>query len=714
MQQMQAEDKPVNAMNEEEPEEIIVMNQLQWAQKERVEKYCKEKGGKMESHCYQRSGTEICVSCGKGHTWKVKPGNLLNGRGSWCRKCVHKGHTRNTRKKVLSTSNVEELPAAVMTESAVSIAQQAFSIASVGELQESEISEMQEAYGGLSEKPPVISTVGEWEESEIVELQKAVSTAGQATAPVEMNTLQQVKYNKMVEYCKSKGGTLVSPSYTGGKVEVHVKCNLGHDWWVQSRYILLNSDSSWCSHCSRMPRVEYYAAQEAVRAAGGIAVQTMKKSQLTYFNRLKELCEKKGGELLSTFYIDAGTEVSVRCSEGHEWTAKPSALTSTKNPKWCEDCKEEKEPEPVTIARVQKVARSLGGRCLSTGDITGTTILDFECANRHTWPKEARAVLYFKIWCVACYNMRMLTIEMMQSIARERGGECLSTTFVDERTHLLWRCAKGHEWPSSPSSVKHHGSWCAKCNGSNNDIDTIREIAAERGGVCLDDVYVNTTTKMHFKCAKDHLLEMDTHSLISHETWCRKCYHEGRKVTIDDLNEYARKFNGECTSKGEVELYKPVEWKCEKGHPWKGVPAKMIYAGRWCPSCQASSGELACANALKELNIHFTPQARFQEIPLLSFDFVFEYNGRKYVLEFDGKQHFKRSDFFHPKEGDFPRKRLVDVTKTKFAIKLGYCVIRIDYRNMRNIKDLLRKFLASDEKFQCTDPQLYEWIISEL
>ena len=45
--------------------------------------------------------------------------------------------------------------------------------------------------------------------------------------------------------------------------------------------------------------------------------------------------------------------------------------------------------------------------------------------------------------------MRKLTIEQMQALAKKRGGECLSTTYVNKRTKLLWRCLEGHEWEAT-------------------------------------------------------------------------------------------------------------------------------------------------------------------------------------------------------------------------------------------------------------------------
>lgn len=40
---------------------------------------------------------------------------------------------------------------------------------------------------------------------------------------------------------------------------------------------------------------------------------------------------------------------------------------------------------------------------------------------------------------------RLLTIADFQKIAKERNGECLSTTYVNSRGKLLFCCAAGHQ-----------------------------------------------------------------------------------------------------------------------------------------------------------------------------------------------------------------------------------------------------------------------------
>jgi hypothetical protein len=55
-----------------------------------------------------------------------------------------------------------------------------------------------------------------------------------------------------------------------------------------------------------------------------------------------------------------------------------------------------------------------------------------------------------------------LTIADMQELAKRKNGKCLSPTFINYTTKLLWECASGHRWETKPHNIKF-GSWCPVC-----------------------------------------------------------------------------------------------------------------------------------------------------------------------------------------------------------------------------------------------------------
>ncbi len=124
---------------------------------------------------------------------------------------------------------------------------------------------------------------------------------------------------------------------------------------------------------------------------------------------------------------------------------------------------------------------------------------------------------------------RKLTIEEMHQIAKDRGGRCLSTKYIDNNTKLEWSCdVAGHpQWEATPGNIKA-GKWCKQCGrevGGRKQrltIEEMQQIAKDRGGRCLSTEYVNNNTDLDWECAEEHRWKA-TPSNIKAGKWCRIC-----------------------------------------------------------------------------------------------------------------------------------------------------------------------------------------------
>ena len=122
---------------------------------------------------------------------------------------------------------------------------------------------------------------------------------------------------------------------------------------------------------------------------------------------------------------------------------------------------------------LQDVASAHGGWCLSPAYLSGRGHHQFCCALGHQWQAVADTVLKGH-WCPQCASVergkaRRLHIKEIYAIAKSRGGKCLSQTYVNANTHLLWECEKGHQWKAIPNSIKR-GSWCALCSNKRKGL----------------------------------------------------------------------------------------------------------------------------------------------------------------------------------------------------------------------------------------------------
>ena len=100
---------------------------------------------------------------------------------------------------------------------------------------------------------------------------------------------------------------------------------------------------------------------------------------------------------------------------------------------------------------------------------------------------------------------RKFKIEEMRNLAEKRGGKCLSTEYKNVSTKLKWECEKGHAWEARPNDIKD-SHWCPICAGNVPlTIEEMQKLAEKKGGKCLSTEYVNNRTKLKWQCSEGHV-----------------------------------------------------------------------------------------------------------------------------------------------------------------------------------------------------------------
>lgn len=174
----------------------------------------------------------------------------------------------------------------------------------------------------------------------------------------------------------------------------------------------------------------------------------------------------------------------------------------------------------LTIDDMRQFAIKKGGWCLSEEYVNQSNYLIWKCSEGHVWEAKYKRIRNGS-WCPICSRKSRRgkqrlnrTIDDMRQIAKDRGGDCLSETYINVSTKLLWKCKEGHTWEAPPSTIKK-GSWCPICSRNSETrkqnlkltIDDMRQIAKERSGDCLSDIYVNSHTKLLWQCKEGHTWE---------------------------------------------------------------------------------------------------------------------------------------------------------------------------------------------------------------
>lgn len=399
-------------------------------------------------------------------------------------------------------------------------------------------------------------------------------------------------------------------------------------------------------------------------------------------NDMKELADRKNGECLSDEYLGAHTKLKWKCSKGHVWEAKPNAI---KSGQWCPECGGRKKR---TIEDMKRLAQSRNGKCLSSEYINNKVKLLWQCKEGHTWEARPDNIVHGQ-WCPVCGGSTKLTIEDMRKLAKERGGQCLSTSYINNQTKLTWKCIENHIWDATPSHIKN-GSWCPVCaiknigNDKRLSIDDMKVLAESMGGKCIATEYRNTATKIKWQCEKGHIWEAVPYSIKAGH-WCPVCSNRA-KSSIEEIQGIAKSRGGRCLSDNYKNNSSKLMWQCKDGHTWEATP-KEIKKGTWCPFCYVYLNEEKCRYVLETL-LGKTFQKTRNVLPL-GYELDGYNQDLKLAFEYHGIQHYKFDKFFYKSKDKFIERMQRDALKKELCANNGIKLIVIPYKISENTEILI-------------------------
>jgi thiol-disulfide isomerase/thioredoxin len=354
-----------------------------------------------------------------------------------------------------------------------------------------------------------------------------------------------------------RGGRCLSKRYVNFKIPLYWQCAFGHRWRALATNV--KNRGSWCPDCAGVKRLT--------------------------LNDMRVLATHRGGDCLSKQYVNDDTKLTWRCANGHLWRAEPVRI---KRGHWCPYCA---HAVRLTLQELDEEANRRGGRCLSTTYVNVERRLRWKCAVAHEWDATAASIRRGS-WCPHCARNQKLRLEEMQQIAQERGGKCISKSYTNGRTNLVWECARGHCWKASPSNVKgglrKRGTWCLKCYDLRRafhtpaDIEKMRDLAKARGGRCVSREYVNSKTHIEWGCEEGHHWRAVPHA-VARGSWCPICARNQR-LTLEQFQVLARHCGGKCLSDEYKNKETRLQWQCAAGHEWLARPGE-IKRGSWCNKC---------------------------------------------------------------------------------------------------------------------------------
>ena len=305
------------------------------------------------------------------------------------------------------------------------------------------------------------------------------------------------------QLARHAGGRCLSEQYAGRGTRLQFVCKAGHVFEKPAENL---RKGSWCVLCAR--------AQHSMRMADPDGM-----------TRMRAAARARGGKCLSTGYTKLTERYRFRCAVGHEWETSGTEIVRGAWCRICADReKVHAYRHKDGLARLRERAKSHGGICLSKVYEGSKAYYRFRCGADHEWETQG-ARIFRGAWCPECQRDSMrFGIERMRQRATQLGGRCLSETYRNAATPLKWECEHGHRWEAAPGAVVR-GHWCPVCSrdASRLGLDLMKDIALERGGKCVSATYVNSATRLEWECARGHRW-LATPNTIRRGHWCARCY----------------------------------------------------------------------------------------------------------------------------------------------------------------------------------------------
>jgi hypothetical protein len=447
--------------------------------------------------------------------------------------------------------------------------------------------------------------------------------------------------DEIQEIAKMKGGRCLSKEYADPDAKLKWQCAEGHIWEASLPNV---KKATWCPICSqgrneRFCRAFFEIIFERkfpkVRPKWLISSRGHRMELDGYCEELRLAFEYQGRqhyEYKHHFYKDSSFDQRKKDDERKRTICKENGIVLIEVPYIVdledmhrfiiEECKKRDIDvrnitraidhkifeiySPHKLKEMQEIANMRQGRCLSEKYIDSQTKLKWQCEKGHTWEAIPNSIKR-GTWCPKCGIQKMAdaqrsNIEDMQKIARSGGGECLSTSYINNNTRLKWQCKNGHIWEATPGNIKS-GKWCPRCIGRGATIEDMRKIAGSKGGKCLSEGYIDSNTNLTWQCEKGHIWQA-TPANVKRKTWCPFCAAKARGskqlLTIEEMREIAKKRGGKCLSEKYINANTKLKWQCKKGHRWEAIPSS-IKTRTWCPTCSVSKGADARRATIEEM-----------------------------------------------------------------------------------------------------------------
>lgn len=167
------------------------------------------------------------------------------------------------------------------------------------------------------------------------------------------------------------------------------------------------------------------------------------------------------------------------------------------------------------------------------------TMITVKCPNGHVRDIEYNNFKFRNGACLECAKQKLsekkkISMDTINNTFKEYGFTILDgiENYKNNRSELIVKCKNGHVIKTNYAYFKRAKFKCLECNGKQkNTIELLKNQFLERGYILLESKFINSHTKMRYKCKK-HPEKIREITLINFKQGkgCIDCANEKRKL----------------------------------------------------------------------------------------------------------------------------------------------------------------------------------------
>lgn len=325
----------------------------------------------------------------------------------------------------------------------------------------------------------------------------------------------------------------------------------------------------------------------------------------------------------------------------------------------------------------------------------------------HEWNVVPRNFLH-GTRCPKCFgNIRKTYDEFVKEVYQLVGDEytIISKEYKNNRTKIKFKHNKcNHEFEMRPHHFINLGQRCPKCFGTPKKTTEqfkkeVYDLVGNEYEVLSEYYDINTKVKMrHIICGFIWNVTPNSFLLGSRCPFCSKKLKKTTEMFKKEVFDLVG--NDYIVLDEYVNAHTKVKFKHIACNNIFRMKPNSFLTGQRCPKCRQSKAEKKIMDILDKQKINYIAQYKFKDCKnkrLLPFDFaIFDSNNNlKFLIEYDGEQHFKPWRFKDDVKAKEKLKKVQhnDYIKNTYCLKNNIPLLRIPYWEFNNLETIITQEL---------------------